>query len=409
MSTPQLPPSDGESIGGWSVEDVSQPDESPAPEPIPGDQPESTTEQEQPWTQRARLSDTTPRGPRRPRRAKPPIDRRLRPAGHALVIVAVALFLSLLLNAPGLHKTAQGQPDGWQRDVALDVTGVLDSVSGTLQLDEPRAAVKAIIGRSDDDTIDTSVKLPPTPTTNQPTTPTTPVKRAFTKKRQMRLWVAGDSLVVVPGQSIDRAAGASPVIEPVGGVDGRIATGLERPDVFNWFTYIPKRLRELEPDVVVLCFGGNDDHGYMTGLPKGVSIDGFATTSWQKEYGRRVGGLMDAITRSGAFVVWIGLPITRDDAQTLRFDTINAVVAAQARKRPHKVAYVDTYTTFASDTGGYTEYLSQPDGSLIKVRAQDGVHFERNGGDMIAREVLRRLNQEFDLTSWRKKAKAAQA
>jgi uncharacterized protein len=147
----------------------------------------------------------------------------------------------------------------------------------------------------------------------------------------------------------------------------------------------------------------------MTGLPKGVSIDGFASASWKKEYGRRVGGLMDAITRTGAFVVWIGLPITRDEAQTLRFDTINAVVAAQARKRPHKVAYVDTYTTFASDTGGYTEYLSQPDGSLIKVRAQDGVHFERNGGDMIAREVLRRLNQEFDLTSWRKKKEGSAA
>ena len=98
------------------------------------------------------------------------------------------------------------------------------------------------------------------------------------------------------------------MIEPVGGVDGRVATGLERPDVFNWFRYLPEQLRALRPDVVVLGFGGNDDHGYMTGLPKGVSIDGFDTPSWRKEYGRRVGGLMDAITRAGGYVVWIGLP-----------------------------------------------------------------------------------------------------
>jgi len=38
------------------------------------------------------------------------------------------------------------------------------------------------------------------------------------------------------------------------------------------------------------------------------------------------------------------------------------------------------------------------------VRASDGVHFEREGGDIIAREVLKALNQQFDLTSWRKKA-----
>jgi hypothetical protein len=218
----------------------------------------------------------------------------------------------------------------------------------------------------------------------------------------MRLWVAGDSLVVVPGQSIARAAGASPVIEPVGGVEGRVATGLERPDVFNWFRYIPERMRELRPNVVVLAFGGNDDHGYMTGLPAGVEVDGFDTPSWRKEYGRRVGGLIDTIARAGGYVVWIGLPITRDAEQTRRFDAINAVAAAEARERPRKATYVDTYTTFASDTGGYAQYLYDPGGRLIKVRAADGVHFEPRGGDMIAREVLKRLNKQFDLTSWRR-------
>jgi hypothetical protein len=324
------------------------------------------------------------------------------------VIVVVALLVSLLLNAPGLHKTAHAQPAGWQRDVALAVTGPLDTVSNALLLDEPRAAVKAALGRSDDDTIDTKITLPPTTPDSTPSQPAknTARRQAFTPKKPMRIWVAGDSLVIVPGESIIRATGASPVMEPAAGVDGRVATGLERPDVFNWFSYIPKRMRELEPNVVVLCFGGNDDHGYMTGLAEGVTVDGFDTPAWRREYGRRVGGLMDTIARNGAFTVWIGLPITRDEAQTRRFDAINAVVAAQARKRPKTATYVDTYTTFASDTGGYTEYLSQPDGSLIKVRAPDGVHFERQGGDMIARELLRRLNQVFDLTSWHAKKAA---
>ena len=38
------------------------------------------------------------------------------------------------------------------------------------------------------------------------------------------------------------------------------------------------------------------------------------------------------------------------------------------------------------------------------MRSADGVHFEREGGDIIAREVLKELNKQFDLTSWRKKA-----
>ncbi len=180
--------------------------------------------------------------------------------------------------------------------------------------------------------------------------------------------------------------------------------------MFNWFRYLPERMRALRPDVVVLAFGANDDHGYMTGLPDGVTIDGFDTPSWRKEYARRVGGLMDTVARAGAFVVWIGLPITRSEGQTLRFDAVNAVVAAEARKRPRRVAYLDTYTKFAASTaGGYSEYLDDPSGRLIKVRAADGVHFEREGGDIIARDVLRKLNAVFDLTSWRKKANAPTA
>ena len=35
------------------------------------------------------------------------------------------------------------------------------------------------------------------------------------------------------------------------------------------------------------------------------------------------------------------------------------------------------------------------------MRADDGVHFERAAGDLIARQVLSQLNRRFDLTSWR--------
>jgi hypothetical protein len=351
--------------------------------------------------------------------------RRLGTAGHALVIAATALVLGTLLNAQGIYKTAYNQPEGWEREVALAVAGPLRDVSHALRLDRPRQWLKDAIGREDDDEIDTAIALPvagqpppaavpatPPPAAQPPPAapppaaapPPPPAKIDFTPKRKLRLWVAGDSLVVTPGWAIVRAAGGTPVIESVGGVDGRVATGLERPDVFNWFTHVREQLKALKPKAIVLSFGGNDDHGYMTGLPEGVTLDGFAGPVWTREYRRRVGGLMDTASRVGTYVVWIGLPITRSPEQSARFDVINRAVAAEAKERPDKVTFVDTYTMFASDTGGYAEYLEDTAGRLQKVRAGDGVHFERAGGDIIAREVLRRLNQAFDLTSWRKRA-----
>ena len=387
---------------------------------------------------------TTPSGPPptqpptterrdRPPRSAPRIGndgRRLSTAGHALVVCALALVFAALLTAPGMHKSAFNRQPGTQRDVALALTAPLADVSHALLLDRPRHLLQSAIGRGSADEIDTAIELPPattgttattsgttsapaTTTTGGTTTvpaPTTPPptrpKLAFTPKKKLRLWVAGDSLVITPGYSIVRAAGASPVIQSVGGVDGHVATGLTRPDVFNWFTHIAAEMKKLRPKVVVLNFGANDDHGYMTGLPPGASIGSFASPAWSAEYRRRVAGVMDTVNRAGGVVVWIGLPITRSEAQTQRFDAINAIVQKEAKARPGKAIFVDTYTMFAGDSGGFVEYLENGAGDTVKVRAGDGVHFDTAGGDMIARVVLKQLNVLFDLTSWRKQKPA---
>ena len=219
---------------------------------------------------------------RRPTTARrtPSDGRRLGTAGHGLIVAVLGLVFGALLLAPGMHKAAfNGQP-GTKRDVSLALTGGLAHVSHALLLDRPRGLVQDAMGREDADKINVAIVVPPSTVTPKPgTTPTTkptkpvvakpPAKRAFTPKKKLRLWIAGDSLVIVPGYSIVRAAIASPVIQSVGGVDGHIATGLTRPDVFNWFEELTTQVKALHPNVVVLNFGANDNHSYMTGLPDG--------------------------------------------------------------------------------------------------------------------------------------------
>lgn len=341
--------------------------------------------------------DTGPRRRRKPERREGEGGRRLHSAGAAIAVSLVALCLSLLLNAPGLHKSAQIQPEGWKREVALGVTGPLDAASGALLLDRPRRALKAALGRSDDDRIDTGIAVPDPKPEAPVAKPEPPKRKLFTAKRPLRIWIAGDSLVVVPGESILRAVAGRRSVVPAAPIDGRIATGLERPDVFNWFTHVRDVMRSQEPDAVVLMFGGNDDHGFMTGVPEGVTIGSFGSGSWEREYRRRVRGIMDTVTRSGAHLVWIGLPISRDAEQTRRYDTINAIVQSEAAKRPGRVTYLDTYFFFAGADGGYAQYVTDPAGRLVKMRADDGVHFERAAGDRIAQEVLRVLGERFRL------------
>jgi hypothetical protein len=321
-----------------------------------------------------------------------------------VVVSLGALLVGALLNAPGIHKSAHIQSEGWKRDVALAVTGPLDSVSGALRLDGPRRGLKGVLGRSNDDEIDTAVALPePPPPVNPAPEPPPPPRTKFSPRKQLRLWIAGDSLVVVPGESLLRAAAANRAIQRRAEIEGRIASGLERPDVFNWFDRVREIMRNERPHAVVVMFGGNDDHGFMTGLPEGVEIGAFGSPSWTAEYRRRVAGVMDAIMRQGALLVWIGLPITRDTEQTRRYDAINRIVSSEAAERPGRVAYLDTYFFFAGDHGGFAEYVRDSSGKLVKMRAGDGVHFERAAGDLIAGKVLAELEKRYDLTSWQRR------
>lgn len=339
--------------------------------------------------------------PTTPRRTVPVEEhgRRLLPAGYAVVILVVALAVGALLNAQGLRKSAHIQQQGWRRDVGIAFTTPLAAVSHALLIDRPRQELKSALGRGGDDRIDTRVVF----TSGAQGASTAPSGReAFGPARQLRIWAAGDSLAIAAGEAVYRAAVATGAVVPVARVDGRLATGLERPDVFNWFTYIRDALVRLEPQAVVVSFGANDDHDYMTGVPPGVAIGPFGSSTWIDEYRRRVGGLMDEITAQGRFLVWLGAPIVRDAAESSRFELLNTIYRSEAEKRPGRVAFVDTYTLLEDSHGRYADFLPDAGGTLVRVRALDGIHYAGAGGDLIARQVLGRLEQAFDLTSWRR-------
>jgi uncharacterized protein len=365
-------------------------------------------------------------------------------AWKIVAAVFLALGLAALLNAQGLRKTAVIQPPGLGRDVAMAVTAPLVRVSHFLYLDRPRQELKEALGRSGDDRIDTRIVLPALPaqpaprlasvvrvrTTAKPKAKPKPLappkpkvdprpkaqpkpqpkprpkpqppRPAFSPSHPLRVWVAGDSLASVPGQSLERATGSSGAVDVVS-VESRLATGLGRPEIFNWFERIGGAVAELRPNVAVLSFGADDDHDFMSGVPAGKTLGPLGSPSWIAEYRRRAAGVQEELTRAGVYVVWLGLPITRGEGWNRPFRTINKILKGVAAASPDHAYFLGTYTLFQDSHGHYAEYLPNAQGQLVKMRSGDGVHYEAPAGDLIARLVLHRLNQKFDLTSWKRK------
>lgn len=296
-------------------------------------------------------------------------------AAAAVVMTAVVLLLVALLDPTDLTRWAKGLPEGWQRSTAVAATGWVPRVSHDLLLDRPRQALDELIHGSG-------------PT--RAASPSRPVRlRTPTPDQPLRVYIGGDSVVEAVGASFSRMASATGVIDTT--VEVRYATGLSRPDYFDW----PARLRQRlagspRPEVVIVMVGANDLQAIRT--PRGYAAVG--TTAWLAEYRRRAAAAMRELAHSGADVYWVGQPIMRDRLLSRRMHELDEIFASEA-EATKGITYVSTWSLLADRSGRYATYLPDASGTEIRVRTPDGVHLTPAGGDRVARVLLRLIARRW--------------
>jgi uncharacterized protein len=338
------------------------------------------------------------------------------PAGRVLLVGLIGLVLGALLNADSLVAQAERKPFGWSRDLSLMVWHPVQDVSHLLALDRPRQWIDDITGRSPTRP-DSGFEFPPpvagggdvaAPTTTAPargadTTTTTraepppppePGLRTPTAADPLRVWVGGDSMSQVFGQSLVGFIGDTDLMTST--LDYRISTGLTRPDVHNWPAHLAAELDRLDPEAIVVMFGANDAQGIVTA--DGEVFQEVLSDGWIDEYRLRVAGTMDLLRDPDGrrIVYWVGQPIMRSGSFSERMAGLNAIYQREAERRPW-VRFVDSYSMFANDAGQYEAFLPGLDGRVQDVRQGDGVHLSRAGGDLLARRVLDLIESDATL------------
>jgi len=322
-------------------------------------------------------------------------------ARRVIVTVIIGLVLGSLLNAQSLLATAERQPFGWQRDVAVGVAQPLASLSAALRLDRPRVLLDQALGRGD--VVVDPTPEPPAPTaapTADPTsTPTPEPERTpgpfgldrgpVTAGEPLRVWIAGDSMVEIQfAMALEDVSRGTELAEVVG-VDYDRGSGLSRPDYIDWPARLAQTSRTEDIEVMVIYFGGND--------AQPLQIDGVVREpedqEWQDEYRSRVSDLMDQLNDAGHHVFWMGLPIPRSDRMVVRFGILNEIYSSEAAERGG-VSYVDVWDLFAGPGGTYAQYLTDDNGELRQMRLDDGIHFSTWGAYRAARPALAQILDE---------------
>lgn len=332
------------------------------------------------------MLDPTRSEPYRSAPPRPPLRRRRhgeQPAGQLVVVMVASLVLAALVNADAMVERAERKPLGAGRDRSLYLWHPVQDIAHITQLHRLRDLGDRLVG--DDDAPGDLVAAVPSDAAAR--ADIRPALRTPTVDDPLRLYIGGDSVVRDAGESFLRLAAEDKRLRTA--LHYEIATGLARPDAFDWPTTLVGDADALEPEIALLMFGGNDAQGIVG--PDGQVFPRVDSRGWRDEYGRRVGAVMDSLQAEDRLIFWIGQPPMRDAGFDQRIAVINEVVAAEAADRAW-VTFVDTAEIVGGADGRYVDRLPGIDEDL---RQGDGIHLSRAGADLLAEHLLRLINEEI--------------
>jgi hypothetical protein len=312
------------------------------------------------------------------------------PWRRALTIGLVCFGLWFLLDAPSLQHSAQVSPLGTRRTVSLDVVGPVAALSRTFGLSSVVGGTDRALGRTPGGgpTLAITTRKPkpkPLPTTvNGTPTSTTlpPLNYHPTPATPLKVLIVGDSVGLDLGQPlVNTLAGFGDVTTYL---DGRIDTGLTRPDYFNWPAELQVDLTNQQPNLVVVMIGANDPQGLVT--PTGSLR--FGQPGWDAAYSARVAAFIAEANAAGAHVLWVGMPPMQNPGLDAALKHLNALVAAQvAQTKDGGASFLSSVPSLGDKNGAFASFLPDASGAEVNVRTPDGIHLTPGGGARLAAAV----------------------
>jgi len=255
------------------------------------------------------------------------------------------------------------------------VGGTLSSLSRHLLLALLAAAVLTVSACSrdsvgeDEAATTTSTTAPPETTT---TTTTLPGGRQPTAEDPLRVILGGDSVMAGLAPAVSHALneGGSARSQFV------LTPSVARDSATTALWQL--QLERTDPELVVMLIGTWER--LLAGPQDGQvqTTERYVTETLQP--------FVDLVTSQGAKLLWIGMPAVREPDPTLIFARLNEAFLQLAERNPGSVYYLSGSEFVAGS--GFTELITNPDGSVERLRAVDGHHLCQDGAVRLSRPVL---------------------
>ena len=165
----------------------------------------------------------------------------------------------------------------------------------------------------------------------------------------------------------------------------REGASLTKDPVVSWSALLAATLgRGGSLDLAVVMVGSGD----------AVSIDAQppGSAGWQAAYGDRVEQVSALFRDRHVPLIWVGMPIVRDEDMASRFAEQNGILRDRAAKAGGH--FVDSWDGFVDESGDYAAVGPDQTGQPARLRRNDGTGFTRAGALKLAGFVDTELKPE---------------
>lgn len=162
---------------------------------------------------------------------------------------------------------------------------------------------------------------------------------------------------------------------------GKSATGLARPDYFDWTAAATRLIARHRPDTILVVVGGNDGQDLLGGRRRVH----WNKPGWDAAYADRVRAWVDLLTEDGREVLWLELPVMARPRLEGKLARIRAV-QREVIDTHSESTWVGTRRHFFRGDRMLTDIVQK--GDRYPLRQEDGIHFTRPGAAWFAERVL---------------------
>lgn len=168
-------------------------------------------------------------------------------------------------------------------------------------------------------------------------------------------------------------------------IKSKSGSGLSRPDVFDWATYIDKQKDQFEKTIILL--GTNDAQNLIINK----KVVPFDSKEWKAEYSLRVRTLLQKMCSKSKQVYWVSSLRMRSEAFDAKMRSLHEVVRKEIKTQSTCAQYISVFQWFTKKSKYTDTWItdSKKNGKkTIKLRVADGVHMTYWGADLFSQKII---------------------